>query len=61
MGLMTQDPTPQPDDPGALLDVLEGELDQADAADAPDTAEEIAGRLGDALDQIDGGSGSESP
>ncbi len=58
---MTQDSTPQQEDPAALLDALEAELERTDAADAPETAEEIAGRLGEALDDIDGGRGIEGP
>jgi hypothetical protein len=55
---MTQDPPHPADDPADDLDALEAQLDRVDAADAPDTAEEIARRLGDSLDRIEGGSGS---
>ncbi|MEN8235021.1 MAG: hypothetical protein ABFR89_08900 [Actinomycetota bacterium] len=37
------------------LETLEKELEEVDAAEAPDTAEEIARRLGDALDGVDPG------
>ena len=56
---MTQDqnvPT-QGDD----LDDLESNLETIDAADAPEAAEEIARRLGTALDEIDGGNRSAAP
>jgi hypothetical protein len=55
---MTQDAPHPADDPADDLDALEARLDGADAADAPETAEEIARRLGESLERIEGGSGS---
>ena len=55
---MTQEPEQTPEEPASTLDALEEHLTEADAADAPETAEEIARQLGDALDHIDGGRGS---
>lgn len=46
---------------GDRLDELEGKLEHADAADAPETAELAARLLGKALDDIDGGSGGGTP
>lgn len=43
------------------LDELEVKLERADAADAPDVAEQAAQLLGNALDDIDGGGGSGRP
>ncbi|MGB9359626.1 MAG: hypothetical protein WCC01_13830 [Acidimicrobiia bacterium] len=56
---MTQDQNvpAQPDD----LDELEAKLESIDAADAPAAAEEIAARLGGALDDIDGTDRSVTP
>ncbi|MEA2023509.1 MAG: hypothetical protein U9N79_04360 [Actinomycetota bacterium] len=48
-------------EPGADLDALEAELEQSEPAEAPEKAEEIARRLGSALDDVDGGSGSVTP
>ena len=56
---MTQDekdPAQQAD-----LDELESKLESIDAADAPAAAEEIAQRLGSALDDIDGTNRSAAP
>jgi hypothetical protein len=47
----------QPDN----LDELESKLESMDAADAPPAAEEIAERLGSALDTIDGTDRSVAP
>ena len=55
---MTQDEQNPAHDPVDDLDTLEGELEEADAADAPQVAEKIARRLGDSLDGIEGGSRS---
>lgn len=52
---MTQDESPTTDEPAAALDELESRLEADDAADAPATAEEIARRLGDSLDEVEGG------
>ena len=56
---MTQDQNVpvQPHD----LDELESKLGAIDAADAPPAAEEIAQRLGSALDDIDGTDRSVAP
>jgi hypothetical protein len=43
------------------LDELEAKLERTDAADAPETAEQVAHLLGNALDDIDGGSGDGTP
>lgn len=43
------------------LDELEAKLERTDAADAPETAEQAARLLGNALDDIDGGSGDGTP
>lgn len=45
----------------ADLDELESKLDSIDAADAPAAAEEVAQRLGSALDDIDGTDRSTAP
>ncbi|MEN8113826.1 MAG: hypothetical protein ABFS21_05510 [Actinomycetota bacterium] len=44
----------EPNETNAIdgLEVLEQKLEEGDAADAPNTAEEIARRLGDALDAV---------
>ena len=47
---MTDEATPQV--PAPELDALESQLDTADPADAPDTAEAIADLLGDQLDAV---------
>lgn len=52
-----QNVPPQADD----LDELETKLESIDAADAPEVAEEIARRLGNALDDIDGTDRSGAP
>lgn len=46
---------------GQILDGLEAELGTIDAAEAPETAEEIAQMLGAALDDIDGANRSVAP
>ena len=46
---------------GDDLDELEAKLGGADAADAPETAEQAAQLLGKALDGISGGGGSGTP
>jgi hypothetical protein len=46
---------------GDDLKDLESNLETVDAADAPDVAEEIARRLGTALDDIDGANRSTVP
>ena len=43
------------------LDELEADLETIDAAEAPETAEQIARLLGTALDDIDGGNRSVAP
>lgn len=48
-------------EPSADLDALEAELEQSEPAEAPEKAEEIARRLGSALDDVDGGAGSVTP
>lgn len=45
-------------DPADKLADLENELEAADAANAPETAEQISRALGRSLDDIEGGSGS---
>jgi hypothetical protein len=52
---MTQKPDHQGADSAEVLDDLEAQLESADAADAPETAEEIAQLLGSALDDVEGG------
>ena len=52
---MTQNPDQQGADSAEVLDDLETQLESADAADAPETAEEIAQLLGSALDDVEGG------
>ena len=46
---------------GEDLDELGANLEHTDAADAPETAEQVARLLGNALDEIDGGSGGGTP
>ena len=57
--------TQKPDEPGAGrvedLDELEAKLGAVNAADAPETAEQVAQLLGSALDDIQGGRGSGPP
>lgn len=43
------------------LDTLERDLEHSEPAEAPEKAEEIARRLGSALDTVDGGAGSGTP
>ncbi|MCL1692774.1 MAG: hypothetical protein M3096_03740 [Actinomycetia bacterium] len=52
------DIVPEPTDD---LDALETDLQQSEPAEAPEKAEEIARRLGSALDNVDGGAGSRTP
>lgn len=52
---MTQKPDQQGADSAEVLDDLEAQLESADAADAPETAEEMAQLLGSALEEIEGG------
>lgn len=52
---MTQKPDEQGAGPAEELDELETELEAVDAADAPESAEEIAQLLGSALDDVEGG------
>jgi hypothetical protein len=52
------DIVPEPTDD---LDTLEADLQQSEPAEAPERAEEIARRLGRALDNVDGGAGSGTP
>ena len=58
---MTQKPDEQGAGRGEDLDDLEAKLGAADAADAPETAEQAAQLLGSALDDIQGGRESGSP
>ncbi len=55
---MVQNPNDIVPEPTDDLDSLEAELEQSEPADAPEKAEEIARRLGSALDNVDGGAGS---
>jgi hypothetical protein len=55
---MTEHEPGSPEDPADDLDDLERQLEDVDAAEAPDTAEHVARLLGQTLDDIDGGSGS---
>ena len=58
---MVQNPNELVPDLATDLDALEAELEQSEPAEAPEKAEEIARRLGDALDNVDGGAGSVTP
>ena len=58
---MVQNPNDIVPEPTDDLDSLEAELQQSEPADAPEKAEEIARRLGSALDRVDGGAGSGTP
>ena len=58
---MTQNPDDRVVAPIDDLDDLETNLEGADAADAPAIAEQAAGLLGSALDDIAGGSGGGTP
>lgn len=58
---MVQNPNESVTDPITDLDALEAELQQSEPAEAPEKAEEIARLLGNALDNVDGGTGSVTP
>ena len=58
---MVQNPNESTPEPANELDRLEAELRQSEPAEAPEKAEEIARRLGNALDNVDGGAGSSTP
>ncbi|MEA2009599.1 MAG: hypothetical protein U9N78_02735 [Actinomycetota bacterium] len=58
---MVQNPNDSMPGPNEDLDSLETDLQQSEPAEAPEKAEEIARRLGDALDDVDGGAGSGTP
>ncbi len=58
---MVQNPNESMSDPVDDLDQLEADLEQSEPAEAPEKAEEIARRLGNALDNVDGGAGSSTP
>jgi len=55
---MTQDSRRPAGESVDEMDALEAKLEESDAAAAPETAEEIARRLGETLDRIEGGRGS---
>jgi hypothetical protein len=58
---MVQNPNEIVPEPKSDLDMLEVGLEQSEPAEAPEKAEEIARRLGSALDNVDGGAGSGTP
>lgn len=58
---MEQNPNDLVPEPPDDLDTLEWDLEQSEPADAPEKAEEIARRLGNALDAVDGGAWSGTP
>ena len=58
---MVQNPNEYMPDPVDDLDQLEADLEQSEPAEAPEKAEEIARRLGNALDNVVGGAGSSTP
>lgn len=58
---MEQNPNDLVPEPPDDLDTLEWDLEQSEPADAPEKAEEIARRLGRALDAVDGGAWSGTP
>jgi len=58
---MAQNPNDTVPEPTDDLDSLEADLEQSEPAEAPEKAEEIARRLGNALDNVDGGAGSGTP
>ena len=58
---MVQNPNESMPDPVDDLDQLEADLEQSEPAEAPEKAEEIARRLGNALDNVVGGAGSSTP
>lgn len=55
---IVQNPNDFEPEPADDLDALEAELEVSEPAEAPEKAEEIARRLGNALDNVDGGAGS---
>ena len=58
---MVQNPNESMPDPVDDLDQLEADLQESEPAEAPEKAEAIARRLGNALDNVDGGAGSSTP
>jgi hypothetical protein len=58
---MVQNPNEIESEPADDLDALEADLQQSEPAEAPEKAEEIARRLGNALDNVEGGAGSGTP
>ena len=58
---MVQNPNDSVPEPTDDLDTLEADLERSEPAEAPEKAEEIARRLGNALDSVDGGAGSGTP
>ena len=58
---MVQNPNNIVPEPTDDLDTLEADLQQSEPAEAPEKAEEIARRLGNALDGVDGGAGIGTP
>jgi len=58
---MVQNPNESTPEEANELGQLEAELQQSEPAEAPEKAEEIARRLGNALDNVDGGAGSSTP
>ena len=55
---MVQNPNDLEPEPADDLDALEADLEASEPAEAPEKAEEIARRLGNALDDVEGGAGS---
>jgi hypothetical protein len=58
---MNQKPDEQVGAVAEDLDALESKLQAADAADAPEAAEQVARLLGSALDDIQGARGAANP
>ena len=58
---MMQNPNEPVPDPTGDIDALAAELEHTEPAEAPEKAEEIARLLGNALDNVDGGTGSVAP
>jgi hypothetical protein len=58
---MVQNPNEIESEPADDLDALEADLQQSEPAEAPEKAEVIARRLGNALDNVEGGAGSGTP
>jgi len=58
---MVNNPNESTPEPANELDRIEAELQRSEPAEAPEKAEEIARRLGNALDNVDGGAGSSTP